>query len=145
MSVEPQLDPADVRTHVGTLQSLIARMAQASASCKTWCVAAVSAILALAAKAGDGQVVAVGFVPVVALLLLDAYYLSIERDFRHLYDEFVGRWQSGDLTRSDLFSLKHASGPRHRAKATVTALKSIGVLPFYGALVLALIIACLVM
>lgn len=143
--MESGFDASDVRAHLGMLQSVIARMAQASASCKTWCVAAVSAILALAAKTGDGHVVAVGFVPVVALLLLDAYYLSIERDFRDQYSGFVVRWQNNQLARTDLYSMAHTPEPHHRARATLAALVSIGVLLFYAALVLALVVACFVM
>jgi hypothetical protein len=81
--------------HLGAIQSIIARMSSQSGMVKGFCVTLAGAILALKPQA------AMAIVPVLALLfaLVDAGYLSIERDFKDTYDTVARRpiEDAGDL------------------------------------------------
>jgi hypothetical protein len=70
-----------VRAYLPMIQSVITRLAENSASCKTWCVTLVSALTVLAIDKGKPNAILVAFIPAGVLFFLDAYYLSLERDF----------------------------------------------------------------
>jgi hypothetical protein len=53
---------------------------------KGWMITLVSALFALAAKDANPRYVIVTYVAVPAFWLLDAFYLSQERQYRALYD-----------------------------------------------------------
>src|SRR6185436_5494770 len=63
------------------IQSVISRMASNSASCKTWCVTLVTALFALAIDKNKPAAILIGLFPLALFCFLDAYYLSLERDF----------------------------------------------------------------
>lgn len=133
------VEKQSVLAYLNMLQGVISRMASNSASCKTWCVTLVSAIFVLAVGTENPGVLLVAWFPVALFFLLDAYYLSLERDFRGIQEDFLER---GD--DKDLFRLKPPPGYGHRLHATVTSMFSFSVYPFYGILAVALIlVACL--
>ena len=75
------LEPSSeaVHSYLSAIQSTVNRMATNSASCKTWCITAVSALLVAGVDKGHVEVVRVLLVPVVIFGFLDAYYLGLER------------------------------------------------------------------
>ena len=77
-----------VQAHLTILQGVIQRMAENSRSCKVWCVTLVSAILVLVARTGEPHHALLALAPALLFLLLDAYYLALERAFRNSYDAF---------------------------------------------------------
>lgn len=122
-----------VQAHVNILQQIIGRLSASSANCKAWCVAIASALLVLAADKGLPILVAVSLLPSFMFLILDAYYLSLERGFRHAHDEFVRKLHAGQLKLEDLFLMKPSGDVwNHRG----WALLSISVWPFYTTLFL---------
>jgi len=94
-----------VQAHLGITQSVIQRMAANSASCKAWCIALVSAILVIAADKEKPQYTPIAIVPVALFLVLDAYYLALERAFRISYNAFIERLHTKKLTVYDLYSV----------------------------------------
>ena len=95
-----------VQAHLAILQGVIQRMSENSRSCKVWCVTLVSAILVLVARTGEPRHALLALAPVALFLLLDAYYLALERAFRKSYDSFVAKLHSGDLAEADLYAVK---------------------------------------
>ena len=95
-----------VQAHLTILQGVIQRMAENSRSCKVWCVTLVSAILVLVARTGEPRHALLALAPVALFLLLDAYYLALERAFRKFYDGFVDKLHKGDLAADDLYAVK---------------------------------------
>src|SRR5260370_25192768 len=95
MPDEPTLSPlwpADnsaVSAHIGLLQGIINRLAGNSASCKTWCLTLVGALVSLAGATHVPGIVTFALVPVVIFGFLDTMYLSQERAYRDLYARVV--------------------------------------------------------
>ena len=46
----------------------------------------------------------IAFIPTLVLLILDAYYLSLERVFRQSYDNFVEKLHKGVVKENDIYS-----------------------------------------
>jgi hypothetical protein len=72
--------------HLKLIQAVVARMAGNSTQLKTWGVTIVAALAALATKEAERAFIYVGFIPILAFGILDAYYLAFEQQFRDLYD-----------------------------------------------------------
>lgn len=86
--------------HLGFIQAVVARMGKNAFLLKGWSVTLVAAIFALAPKDADKGFLFLAYLPIFMFWCLDAYYLSQERRFRHLYLEV-----SEDRIPSDKFTL----------------------------------------
>lgn len=109
--------PESARFHLNMVQGIIHRMSANSASCKTWCITVVSALLVLIADKGKPQFVVVAVIPVLLFFILDAYYLSLEKAFRNAHNSFINKLHNGTLVISDLFAIK----PEGNSVNTVSA------------------------
>lgn len=76
----------DRRQHLSFIQSVVSRMASASASAKTWLLPIVTAAFGYAFVERNWVIAAFGIIAVLIFALLDANYLKQERSFRKLYD-----------------------------------------------------------
>ncbi len=105
MATQSQLnhDSPAVQKHLEITQDVITRMAENSRSCKVWCVTLVAAVLVLVARTGEPQHALIALVPTLLFLILDAYYLALERAFRNSYSAFVCRLHGGKLEASDVY------------------------------------------
>lgn len=129
-------DSDAVRAHLSILQAVIQRMAGNSASCKTWCITIVAAMLVLVTRTETTNYVPLAVVPALLFLFLDTRYLALERAFRDSYDAFVGKLHKGEVALSDLYVVK-----RDRiAWRLVQNLWSFAILPFYGVLVIMIVL-----
>lgn len=133
-------DSPSVQSYLSILQSVISRMATNSSNCKTWCVSLVSAIIVIVADKGKPNYVWISIIPVALFLLLDSYYLSLERQFRSVYNDFIRKLHFGTATVDDVFFV----GPRLGVAATSISIfkagASISVWTFYGLLGLMLVV-----
>jgi hypothetical protein len=126
-SALPESSPS-VQAHLGVLQGVIQRMAGNSASCKTWCVTIVSALLVVVADKGRSEVAHIALVPTFLFLALDTYYLGLEKAFRASYSEFVQKVHAGTATAADLFAIEPTGSLSwHQLKA----LRSFSIWGFY--------------
>ena len=123
------LDSPAIQTHLNIVQGVIARMAENSRSCKMWCITLVAATLVLVARTGEPQHALIALVPSILFLVLDAYYLALERAFRNSYSAFVGKLHRGELYHSELFRV----APLGMDWLLVgrCLLGSVSILPFY--------------
>jgi hypothetical protein len=133
----PPDNPA-VTAHITLLQGIINRLATASASCKTWCIALVAALVSLAGTTRLPGIVAIALVPVVIFGFLDASYLAQERAYRDLYKRVIDKIHTGTYTAADTFA---ASAPMHTG-ARIKAFFSWSVAPMYLGLIALYVIAC---
>jgi hypothetical protein len=117
-----------VQTHLGILQSVITRMASNSASCKTWCVGLVSAVLVLVADKTKPDYSLIAVIPTTMFMVLDTYYLSLERRFRESYNAFITKLHKGALAANDLFAVVPV-GPA--LPSFLSSLKSFSIWSFY--------------
>ena len=122
-----------VRAHLNILQDVIRRMAGNSASCKNWCVVLVAAMLVLVARTDTPAYALLALLPTLLFAFLDAYYLALERAFRHSYEDFVHKLHGGGVVLTDLYEVRPGRPVGQQLRAT---LWSTAVWPFYGALTL---------
>jgi hypothetical protein len=121
--------------HLEMIQGVIARMASNSASLKTWTVTLLAGIFALSAKDADRRFLIVALAPAIGFWALDAYFLTQERRFRHLYDA-VRRQENVE-------SFSMVTGPYGSTDPFMAALLSRTLLMFYGAIGLFVLILTL--
>jgi len=127
-----------VQTHLALIQGVIQRMSINSVQCKTWCITLVSAILVIVADKGKPDFVLIALLPTILFFALDAYYLSLEKGFRHSYNIFVKKLHEKKLLPEDLYSVVTSGG---NFKNEIEAIKSFSVWGFYLGLIGLLIIA----
>ncbi len=140
MREQVNIDCPSVQSYLSILQGIINRMASNSAGSKTWCVGLVSAILVLIADKGRAEYVWISLVPITLFFFLDAYYLGMERRFRDIYNEFIGKIHREIATVNDMFIVNPGKGVGMVLKSTFRALFSISVWPFYFLLALTLVL-----
>src|SRR5262245_36936687 len=105
MAALPPLPPENpaVLAHVSMLQGIITRLANNSASCKTWCFTLVAGLVTLTGAAGKPVVAVVAIIPLLVFGFLDASYLAQERAYRDLFKAVVAKIRDGTYTRKDAF------------------------------------------
>jgi len=140
------LDSPSVQSYLTILQAVISRMASNSAACKTWCITLVSAIVVIVADKGKPGYVWISVLPVVLFLVLDSYYLALERQFRDVYNDFIKKLHGGNATVEDVFYVCPKSGMFATSSGILRSLMSMSVWPFYGLLLaMLLMVRCLVL
>lgn len=122
-----------IAAHLQIIQGIVSRMAHNSAICKTWCVTLVAAIMVLVAQTETPAFALIALLPTLLFLILDTYYLMLERSFRNLYDQLVWKIQNNDYGIQDLYTARRPSMSRREKLAVV---KSYAIWPFYLALFL---------
>ena len=139
MAQEPALNhnsPA-IQKHLEFVQNVITRMAENSRACKLWCVTLVSAVLVLVARTEKPDYALIALIPAVLFLILDTYYLALERAFRESYDAFVRKMHEGVLTPADPYRVAPSGSIMGHFMAS---LKSFSIWPFYPTLVLMIVL-----
>ena len=121
-----------VQSHLTIMQSIIQRMAANSNSCKTACITLVSAILVIIADKNKPDFAWIALIPSSLFFVLDAYYLGLEKSFRECYNNFIEKLHNSEITTNDLFVV---SPQGNRFCATLYALSSFSIWPFYVALI----------
>lgn len=117
-----------VQHHLTLLQGIIQRMAENSRSCKLWCITIVAAVLVLVARTEQPNYALIALLPAGLFLILDTYYLALERAFRNSYNAFVRKLHSGELQPADLYRLA-PTGSIYGL--FLSCLKSFSIWPFY--------------
>lgn len=126
-----------VQAHLSIEQSVIQRMAGNSASSKAWCISLVSAILVIIADKGKPNLALLAMIPTLLFFVLDAYYLALERMFRASYKHFLTKLHQRKIVANDLFVIT----PRGEIfKTTIASLFSFSVYPFYGTLLIMILL-----
>lgn len=114
--------------HLEFLQLVITRMNVNSFLLKGWTVTLVAALFAFAAKDANVDFVLITYLSTPLFWILDGYYLSLERQYRQLYD--VVRLKSVDEIDFDL----NASGFNTGVNTWFSSLFSKTLSIFYGTL-----------
>ena len=91
------LSALDVHVHksIDLLQANLHRMCQLSNTCKAWCITLASAVLLFAVKEQQREMLSVLLMPVGMFYVLDAYYLSVEREFQAMARRLADRVRNG--------------------------------------------------
>jgi len=134
------LESPAVQSYLTILQGVINRMATSSSSCKTWCITLVSAVIVIIADKGKPNYVWISAIPIVLFLLLDSYYLFLEKHFRRVYEDIVRKLHFGTATLDDMFEIAPSTGVALTSVGILRAGGSIAVWPFYALLILMLVV-----
>jgi hypothetical protein len=130
-------DSLFIQCHLSFIQQIIQRMSINCASSKTYCITIVSAILLVIADKGKLGYIYIAFIPIIIFLLLDSYYLALEKGFRNSYNIFINNIHNDEVSHKDLFVLKPSG---NILTLFGRALISFSVWPFYLAMLLVLFI-----
>lgn len=114
---------ADLDTHLQMIQTTITRLAGQSTTIKGWCVTLTSALLGLGATSNTALLPGLAIYVIAVFALLDAYYLTLERGYRTLYD----------TTRTAASTNWAMTVPAPTPTSIGTALTSWSITPLYGA------------
>lgn len=127
-----------VQAHLGIIQNVIQRMASNSSQCKAWCITIVSAILVIVADKSKPDYAWIALFPTILFLILDAYYLALEKGFRERYNKFIDKLHSKEISPKDLYSVSpYGNIWNHR----FNAVKSFSIWGFYVGVIILVIIA----
>ena len=121
-----------VQGHLSIIQGAINRMASNSTGCKTWCITLVSAILIVIADKNKPQYAWIALIPSLLFLILDAYYLGLEKGFRNSYNAFIGKLHNDTITKEDMYAI-HPKG--NMLGLFFKSVISFSVWPFYLTLI----------
>jgi hypothetical protein len=132
----PADNPATM-AHVDLLQGIINRLANNSASCKTWCLGLVAAFIGLAGASKSPGIASYALLPVLLFGCLDAMYLAQERAYRQLFRKVVDKIRTGKYVLGDAFETDAQFG----LSELFRALLSWSVFPIYLSLIVAYVVA----
>lgn len=133
-------DSAAARDYLSALQNVITRLANNSSQCKTWCITITSVIIVLVARTTDPNHAWIAIIPIITFCFLDAYYLSLEREFVKAYGNAAKKIRDTDLRLNDLyiFPSPRSQSAKEKAGRILEAFFSTSVAPFYVLLLLTL-------
>jgi hypothetical protein len=126
--------PADspaATAHIALLQGIITRLANNSASSKTWCLTLVAALLSLAGAAHAPQIATVTIVPIVIFGFVDILYLATEVAYRDLYTRVVASMRDGSYGKSTIYEAR----ARPDTGCIIWAIGSWSIVPYYALIV----------
>jgi hypothetical protein len=130
-----------VQNYLIILQNIVNRLAGNSANCKTWGITLVSAIVVFAYQQTQANVIWVALIPLTLCFLLDIYYLALEKHFRNVYNDFVRDVHAGTAKTGALYVIPPPSGAIATLGSMANAIRSFSIWPFYGLIIVMLIIA----
>ena len=130
-------DNPAVTAHINLIQGIINRLANNSASCKTWCLTLVGALVSLAGATRAPGIITFALVPVMIFGFMDIMYLANEKAYRDLYNSQVALIRDGTYTRGHLYDAKAPVSITHIGAAFV----SWSIWPVYGVLIAAYFVA----
>lgn len=117
-----------VIAHLSITQNVIQRMASNSASCKTWCITLVSAVLVIVSEKPESKYANISLLPTVLFFILDTYYLALEKDFRNYYNDFINKLHNDKITSNNIYFIK----PSAKLKSFfLKSICSLSIWPFY--------------
>lgn len=134
-SAVPSINDSAVSDFLGQIQGIINRLAGQSAACKNWIVGLATAALLFVLEK-EAKIPLWTLCPLVALLgFIDAYYLSLERDFINVSRRFVKKLHQNTAQWTDVYTIPPPPKGPARVAATIKACASFSVWPFYGAII----------
>jgi len=123
---------AHVHKSMDLLQANLARMCRLSNTCKAWCITLASAVLLFAIKEQQRDMLVVLLLPVGLFYVLDAYYLSVEREFQALGRALAEKVRSETVQLRDVFAISTSKGWARLLLLAKAMFCSWSTLPFYG-------------
>lgn len=87
MIIEQKRDTTEIISFLQMIQGTIDRMATSSAIFKGFAATIVAGVSAISFSEVNRWILLLSFIPVLCFMLLDVYYLRLERRYRFLYEQ----------------------------------------------------------
>lgn len=126
------------QSHLAMMQDVISRMANNSASSKTWCITLVSAIIVVSAERGNCLLSLAGLFPCLIFAAIDVYYLTLEKQFRNSYTNFLQQLHAGTVDPATVYQILPSGSTRTES---FNALRSPSIWLFYPATMAMVVVA----
>jgi hypothetical protein len=124
--------------HLEFIQEVINRLSTNSFLLKGWSVVLVSALFALSAGSSNKIFIMLAYIPAVVFWGLDGYFLSMERQYRKLY-EIVRKKDNNEIDFS--MNLNDVDGVKHQwISATMSKTLVVFHFSIIGAIILVMFI-----
>lgn len=127
---------------LGRYDAIVTRLAGTGVQVKTWCVTTVGAVSALAVNGENSSLFAVGLAITGLFMVLDVFYLRLERRFRDGANRLVQRVANDEISHLGEFFITNRP-PRESRWTSFAALVSPSILPFYSMTTILLVIGLL--
>ena len=121
---------------------IVGRLGGNSVQAKTWCLTAIAALAAVAINNDKPSLLWLGFPVLITFLILDAYYLALERAFRQR-SHAVATSGEAQLSWSDLVLVDKPAGSTG-VRRVAASVWSGGIWPFYVGVSTVLLVGLLV-
>jgi hypothetical protein len=121
--------------HLEFIQNVITRMNTNSFLIKGWTITLMSALFALAAKDSNIKFVLVSYVVIPVFLIVDGFFLAIERQFRDLYAD-VAKKEEANID----FEMNVSKYKKEKGRSWIEGIFSKTLIPFYGISIVATLI-----
>ncbi len=121
--------------HLEFVQAAIGRMASNLFLLKGWAITLIAGLFALATKGSDRAYYLIAYLPALMFWALDAFFLTLERRFRSLYDHV----RALDESQID-FSMNTEPFKRLKGNGYWDAFWSKTLAVYYGALIVTMIV-----
>ena len=105
MATEIIIDKEMVTAHITMIQGIVTRMAKNSENCKVWCLTLLAGILGFSAQLQKPYLAWSFFIPLISFMVLDGYYLSMERELISIQKSFLEKFVNSELKKEDLFKI----------------------------------------
>ena len=131
-SVVLDIESKAVQLHLEFMQDIISRLSSKSSACKNWCITLTSAFILLSLRIENGnKYILLSYVPIVIFIILNVYYIYLERSFREEYNNFIDDLHIGNLKITDIYKINIAIEQLHDYKKWKSAINSPSILIFY--------------
>ena len=123
--------------HLEFIQNVIDRLSTSAFLFKGWAITIAAGLAAVVSLGTKRDLIVVAIIATALFWLIDAFYLSVERCYRDLYEE-VAKASPDSIDFS--MKLKHPVNARRWLSAAFSRV----LIPFYGAILVANIVTILV-
>lgn len=96
MIIEQKRDTTEIISFLQMIQETIDRMATSSAIFKGFAATIVAGVSAISFSEVNRWILLLSFIPVLCFMLLDIYYLRLERRYRFLYEQVRTKQREAD-------------------------------------------------
>jgi len=120
----------DKSAYLQMIQEPICRMSTISSVFKGFCATIVAGIAGISFCEVNNTVLVLSFLPVLSFAILDIYYLSLERRFKHLYKQVINGEHENDF-KMDIVKFNDHEGMKKANARICDCIKSPSIWLFY--------------
>lgn len=130
---------SEVQGFISQLDSIINRMGTNSANAKNWLMTIIAAAIAIQWNGSQLHQVLWLLLPTGLFMLLDMYYLGMERHFKDVQKSFIDSVRNGSDISQSVYNIPKTTKCEQVCN-TFSTIDSLAIWPFYSIVVLAIVL-----